>query len=68
MEREERVSRSRQSRFELGSGRGRQSLQTGLDGCKVCFPGAEAVVQLLPLLLAKGAMCAVAAGEGAEER
>merc|ERR1719419_146779 len=36
------------------------SLQTGLDGCKVGFPGGETVNQLLPLLLAKGTVCAVA--------
>lgn len=37
-------------------------MQTALDGCEVGLPGGEAVVQLLPLLLAKGAVRAVAGG------
>lgn len=39
-------------------------MQTALDGCEVGLPGGEAVVQLLPLLLAKGAVRAVAGGSG----
>lgn len=37
-------------------------MQAALNGCEVGLPGGEAVVQLLPLLLAKGAVCAVADG------
>lgn len=37
-------------------------MQAALDGYEVGLPGGEAVVQLLPLLLAKGAVCAVADG------
>lgn len=38
-------------------------MQTALDGREVGLPGGEAVVQLLPLLLAKGAVRAVAVAE-----
>lgn len=38
-------------------------MQAALDGCEVGLPGGEAVVQLLPLLLAKGAVRAVAVAE-----
>lgn len=44
--------------------RGGQGLQAALDGHEVGLPGGEALVQLLPLLLAKGAMRAVAARTG----
>lgn len=40
--------------------RGGEGLQAALDGHEVGLPGGEALVQLLPLLLAEGAMCAVA--------
>lgn len=43
-------------------------MQAGLDGSEVCLPGAEAVVQLLPLLLAKRAVCAVAEGAETENK
>lgn len=39
-------------------------MQAALDGHEVGLPGGEALVQLLPLLLAKGAMCAVAGRAG----
>lgn len=39
-------------------------MQAALDGREVGLPGGEAVVQLLPLLLAKGAVRAVADGNG----
>lgn len=52
------------SLVEVDLSRGREGLQTALDGCEVGLPGGEAVVQLLPLLLAKGAVRAVAGGSG----
>lgn len=42
---------------------GGEGLKAGLHSGQVLLPGAEAVGQLLPLLLAKGAMCTVAVTE-----
>lgn len=39
---------------------GGQGLQASLDSGQVLFPGAQGVIQLLPLLLPKGAVCAMA--------
>ncbi len=44
------------------SGRGRERLKTALHGRQMLFPGAQCVIQLLPLLFAKGAVRAVATG------
>lgn len=43
-------------------GGGGQGLEAGLHSCQIALPGAETVVELLPLLLAEGAVCAVADG------
>lgn len=48
------------------SGRGRERLKAALHGGQILFPGAQCVMQLLPLLLAKGAVCAVATGSETE--
>lgn len=44
------------------SGSGRERLKAALHGSQILFPGAQCVEELLPLLFAKGAVCAVAAG------
>jgi len=42
------------------SGSGRERLKAALYGGQILFPGGECVEELLPLLFAKGAVCAVA--------
>lgn len=48
------------------SGRGRERLKAGLHRSQILFPGGQRVMQLLPLLFAKGAVCAVAKGSETE--
>lgn len=44
------------------SGSGRERLKAALYGRQILFPGGQCVEELLPLLFAEGAVCAVATG------
>lgn len=48
------------------SGSGRERLKAALYGSQILFPGAQRVKELLPLLFAKSAVCAVATGSETE--
>lgn len=50
------------------SGSGRERLKAALYGSQILFPGAQSVKELLPLLFAKSAVCAVATGSETEAR